>query len=49
MGGFIAARGVTNVWPVISIISLAASIAMLMLGNLEKRSKMKSVTENAMS
>lgn len=49
MGGFIAARGVTNVWPVISIISLVAAVSMLLLGNFEKRSRTKSVTENVMS
>ncbi len=48
MGGFIVERGVTNVWPIISIISLVASISMLLLGNYEKQSKMKSVMENAM-
>ncbi len=48
MGGFIATRGVTNVWPVISLISLTAAISMLLLGSYEWRRKRKEIAENAM-
>jgi MFS family permease len=37
MGGFIAARGVTNVWPVIFILSIVASVSMFLLGTAELR------------
>jgi predicted MFS family arabinose efflux permease len=37
MGGFIASRGVTCVWPVIALISLIAAISMYLLGTSEKR------------
>ena len=37
MGGFIAANGVTNVWPIIFILSLTAALSMFILGTSEKR------------
>lgn len=36
MGGVIAAHGVTNIWPFIFFLSIGASLAMLVLGTLEK-------------
>jgi MFS family permease len=37
MGGYIARNGVTNVWPVVFIMAVAASIFMFILGSSEKR------------
>jgi MFS family permease len=37
MGGFIATKGVNNVWPVIFLLSLTASVCMFILGTFEKR------------
>ncbi|MHB8129539.1 MAG: MFS transporter [Mobilitalea sp.] len=37
MGGFIATNGVTNVWPIIFILSLTAALSMFILGTSEKR------------
>ncbi|MDF2944751.1 MAG: major facilitator superfamily protein [Herbinix sp.] len=37
MGGFIAAKGVNNVWPVIFFLSLTAAFSMFILGTFEKR------------
>jgi hypothetical protein len=47
IGGFIALRGVTNVWPLIFLISLIASFSMFMLGSYEKHKMKRTVTENA--
>ena len=41
MGGFIAANGVTNVWPVIFVMAMIASISMFILGTLEKKKDYK--------
>jgi MFS family permease len=48
MGGFIAANGVTNVWPIIFFLSLIAAVAMYILGTYEKRRINKIETENVM-
>lgn len=39
MGGFIAAKGVTNVWPLIFILSLVAGFFMFLLGTMEYKKK----------
>lgn len=36
-GGFIAAHGVTDVWPVMFIMAMIASLSMFVLGTMEKR------------
>lgn len=38
MGSYIENNGVTNVWPVIFVLALIASVMMLMLGKTEKKS-----------
>ncbi len=38
MGGLIAHKGVSNVWPIIFILALAASFAMFVLGTTERKS-----------
>jgi MFS family permease len=37
MGGFIAAKGVNNIWPIIFILCLVATFSMFILGTIEKR------------
>lgn len=37
MGAYITGRGVVNVWPIIFILSIAASLAMFVLGSTEKQ------------
>ncbi len=37
MGAYIAVYGVTNVWPIIFLLSLIAAFSMLILGTIEKR------------
>lgn len=47
MGGLIAKNGITNIWPIIFFLSLAASASMFALGMSEKRKKYKSkIVEN---
>jgi MFS family permease len=41
MGGMIAAKGVTNIWPFIFFLSIAAAFSMFVLGTVEKRTKQK--------
>ncbi len=48
MGGFVASRGVTCVWPVIFLISLFASFSMFLLGSFEKRKTRGNTTEKVM-
>ncbi len=49
MGGFVASKGVTNVWPVIFLISLVAAFSMFLLGSFEKRKSEGNVAENVIS
>ncbi len=46
MGSFIARNNVTNVWPIIAIISLVAGFSMYLLGTYEKRKQKRMETEN---
>lgn len=41
MGGVIAAKGVTNIWPFISFLSMTAAFSMFLLGMVEKRAIQK--------
>lgn len=45
MGGFITKNGVTNVWPVIFILAISASLSMFVLGSFEKSKAHKSYEE----
>jgi MFS family permease len=49
MGRFIAGSSVTNVWPIIFVISLIAALSMYLLGTYEKRKYRKIETENQVS
>ena len=48
MGAFIARSNVTNVWPIIFVISLVASLSMYMLGTFEKRKQKGIETEDVL-
>jgi hypothetical protein len=47
MGGFIAANGVNNVWPIIFVMGISASFFMLLLGVSERRKSLKVEAEEA--
>jgi MFS family permease len=49
MGGFIAGSNVTNVWPIIFIISLVAAFSMYMLGTYEKRKQKRLEEDNVLA
>jgi MFS family permease len=48
MGGFIARNSVTNVWPIIFVISLVAAFSMYMLGTYEKRKQKRIETDDVL-
>lgn len=49
MGGYIVRSSVTNVWPVIFVLSLTASFSMFVLGTYEKRKSQAAESGNVMS
>ncbi len=49
MGGFIARNNVTNVWPIIFVISLVAAFSMYLLGTYEKRKQKRFEENNAIA
>jgi MFS family permease len=49
MGGFIARSNVTNVWPIIFVISLVAAFSMYLLGTYEKRKQKRLEEDNVLA